>query len=209
MLLKVDSGPGKMNLNLLAKLQCLGFVLYPCVPNTTHVTQETDQMYGPFMTQFLNNLDLMVEAQLAENVTLSLQSKLVGLPMFGGIDCDTDYNVEVSAFEEGFSREKCVGAWRKVGAATEQGVTCACLLNKQIMQSVGNGADNETIFLYYSIQTANNNAVYALNQVGYDAQFLQATLITTTEEEERITEAHTVECQLALTNAKGHGGHSM
>jgi hypothetical protein len=40
-LLKVDSGPGRMNLNLLTKLRLLGFVLYPCVPNTTHVTQET------------------------------------------------------------------------------------------------------------------------------------------------------------------------
>jgi hypothetical protein len=35
--LKVDSGPGMMNLNLLARLRCLGFILYPCVPNTTHV----------------------------------------------------------------------------------------------------------------------------------------------------------------------------
>ncbi len=42
-LLKADSGPGWMNLNLLAKLRLLGFVLYPCVPNTTHVMQETDQ----------------------------------------------------------------------------------------------------------------------------------------------------------------------
>ena len=42
-LLKVDSGSGRMNLNLLVKLRLLGFVLYPCTPNTTHVTQETDQ----------------------------------------------------------------------------------------------------------------------------------------------------------------------
>jgi hypothetical protein len=94
----------------------------------------TDQMYGPFKIQFLNNLDLIVDAQLAEKVTLSLQPKLVGLPMFGGINCDTNYNVEVSAFEKAFSREKCVSAWRKVGgAAMEQGITCACLTNTQVM----------------------------------------------------------------------------
>ncbi len=46
-LLKVDSGPGRMNLNLLSKLRLLGFMLYPGVPNTTHVTQETDQNYVP------------------------------------------------------------------------------------------------------------------------------------------------------------------
>ncbi len=61
-MLKVDSGPGRMNLNILAKLRHLGFVLYPCVLNTTHITQVTDQMYGPFKTQFLNTLDLMVVA---------------------------------------------------------------------------------------------------------------------------------------------------
>jgi hypothetical protein len=56
------------------------------------------------------------------------------------------------------------------------------------------------------IQTANNNAVYALNQAGYNAQILQVTLIKKAEEEVRIMEAHTVECQLAVANLKGHGG---
>ena len=41
-MLEVDSGPGRMNLNLLARLRHLGFIFYPCVPNTMHVTQETD-----------------------------------------------------------------------------------------------------------------------------------------------------------------------
>jgi hypothetical protein len=60
------------------------------------------------------------------------------------------------------------------------------------MRSVDDGADNEITFLHYSIQTANNNVVYALNQAGYDAQFLQATLIKKAEKEVKITEAHTV-----------------
>ncbi len=71
-LLKVDSGPGRMNLNLLLKLRLLGFVLYPCVPNTTHVTQETYQNYGPFKTQFLSNLDLIVDKILTTKKSLSL-----------------------------------------------------------------------------------------------------------------------------------------
>ncbi len=62
MILKVDSGPGRMNMDLLAKLKMLGFILYPCVPNTTHVTQETDQNYGPFRMQFSINLELIVAA---------------------------------------------------------------------------------------------------------------------------------------------------
>ena len=74
-LLNMDSGPGQMNLNLLAKLRLLGFVLYPCVPNTTHVMQETDQNYGPFKTQF--NLDLIVDKRLTAKKSLSLQQKFV------------------------------------------------------------------------------------------------------------------------------------
>ncbi len=98
-LLKVDSGPGWMNLLLLAKLCMLGFVLYPCVPNTTHVTQETDQNYGPFKTQFLSNLDLIVDARLTANKSLSLQPKSMGSPLFGGVDTKTEFNVEVGSFK--------------------------------------------------------------------------------------------------------------
>ena len=49
-------------MDLLAKLKMLGFILYPCVPNTTHVTQEMDQNYGPFKMQFSVNLELIVAA---------------------------------------------------------------------------------------------------------------------------------------------------
>ena len=41
-LLKVDSGHGRMNLELLARLKLLGIILYPCIPNMMHVMQETD-----------------------------------------------------------------------------------------------------------------------------------------------------------------------
>ena len=41
-LLKVNSGPGRMNLELLASLKLLGIILYPCIPNMMHVMQETD-----------------------------------------------------------------------------------------------------------------------------------------------------------------------
>jgi hypothetical protein len=41
-LLKVNSGPSRMNLQLLASLRLLDIVLYPCILNTTHVMQETD-----------------------------------------------------------------------------------------------------------------------------------------------------------------------
>ncbi len=37
-ILKCDSGPGRMNINLLAELQASGFILFPEVPNTTAVS---------------------------------------------------------------------------------------------------------------------------------------------------------------------------
>jgi hypothetical protein len=120
-ILKVDSSPGRMNMDLLAKLKMLGFILYPCVPNTTHVTQETDQNYGPFKTQFSINLELIVAAQLRAEESLSLQPKFVGLPLFGGVDRDTECKVQVGAFYKGFKHKRCLAAWSKIGSATKEG----------------------------------------------------------------------------------------
>jgi hypothetical protein len=43
-LLKVDSRPGRMNHQLFASLKLLGIILYPCILNTMHIMQETDQL---------------------------------------------------------------------------------------------------------------------------------------------------------------------
>jgi hypothetical protein len=62
-----------------------------------HVTQETDQNYWPFKTQFLQNLEDIVDARLkAKKKSLSLQPKFVGLPLFGGVNRETVYKVEVA-----------------------------------------------------------------------------------------------------------------
>ena len=201
-IIKVDSGPGRLSLKLLSKLRLLGFILYPCVPNTTHVTQETDQNYGPFKTQFLSNLDLIVDARLAKKKSLTLQPKFVGLPLFGGVDHETELQVELGAFQKGFTRSRCLAAWKKVGAATAEGVTRACLKDKQVMLSTGGDDDDRT---RWSIQNANDLAIHALTQGGYDAQWLKATLETKCEEERPITQPNTVERQLALANARTHG----
>jgi hypothetical protein len=206
-LLKVDSGPGRMNLNLLAKLRLLGFVLYPGVPNTTHVTQETDQNYGPFKTQFLSNLDLIVDARLTLKKSLSLQQKFVGLPLFGGVDRDTQYQVEVGAFQKAFVRSKCLAAWKKVGAATPEGVTRACLDNPQVLRNISNDDGDDDSMLMWAIQAANDRAIHALKQAGYAAEYLQATLQRDADSADRpITQPNTLARQQALANARGHGG---
>ena len=47
-IIKIDSGPRRTNVELLARLQMMGVYLYPGVPNTTSVSQETDRNYGVF-----------------------------------------------------------------------------------------------------------------------------------------------------------------
>ena len=64
MMVKVDSGPVRLEENFLAEARTLGFIVYPGVPNTTAVTQETDKNYGPFKTQFTKNLKKISDAKI-------------------------------------------------------------------------------------------------------------------------------------------------
>ena len=50
-MVKVDSGPERLEIDFLAEAQTLGFIIYPSVPNTIAVTQEADQSYGPFKSK--------------------------------------------------------------------------------------------------------------------------------------------------------------
>lgn len=66
-MLKCDSGPGRMNIDLLVDLRDQGFILFPDVPNTTAVSQETDQNYSPFKGAYARNLDRVMEARVSQN----------------------------------------------------------------------------------------------------------------------------------------------
>jgi hypothetical protein len=57
-IIKVDSCPGRMELGFL-RGNDLGFIIYPGVQNTTAVTQETNQNYDPFKTQFQKIEDII------------------------------------------------------------------------------------------------------------------------------------------------------
>jgi hypothetical protein len=46
LLFKIDGGPGRLDISMLAELRSLGVYLFPGVQNTTQITQETDQNYG-------------------------------------------------------------------------------------------------------------------------------------------------------------------
>ena len=127
-----------MNIDLLADLRASGFILYPGVPNTTAVTQETDQNYGPFKMQYCKNLDAVVDERIRQGKTTNINMSQVGLIVYGGVDPETNLVVQ-SAFEAGFSRDACVHAWEKVGAAPP---TRACLENKKVLKSLGDGNES-------------------------------------------------------------------
>jgi diketogulonate reductase-like aldo/keto reductase len=53
-------GPGRKDPGLLAWCIQQGVVIYPSVPNTTRVTQEMDQVYGGFKTDYRKSLQQLV-----------------------------------------------------------------------------------------------------------------------------------------------------
>jgi hypothetical protein len=131
----------------------------------------------------------------------------VGLPLFGGVDRDTQYHVEVGAFQKAFVRSKCLTAYKKVGAATPGGVTRACLNNPQVLRNFSKDDDDDDAMLKWATQAANDRAIHALKQAGYSAEYLQATLQQGDAETDLpITQPNTLARQQALANARGHGG---
>jgi len=116
--IKCDSGPGRLNAKLLAYLRFHGFLLFPGVPNTTAVTQETDQSYGPFQSALRTNLQLLIDERIRKEKPTSLSPWIVGLVVFGGCDPETELIVR-SAFQEGFNHAQNIRAWEKVGAVPQ------------------------------------------------------------------------------------------
>ncbi|KAL7532024.1 hypothetical protein ACHAWF_009676 [Thalassiosira exigua] len=211
-MLKVDSGPGRTCKKLIASLRMLGFILYPGVPNTTAVSQETDRNYGPFKTQFRKNLDLIVQARIAAGISVSLAPWLVGLVVFGGTDPKTKLNIPIEdgAFERGFSVAACLRAWEKVGAAP---LTMKCLFDKQVRRQVGDAKDTINQ-LMRMLDEANRLAVQLLNRLGYAGDLLKATCEEVSKTKP-ISEPNTTERVVLLGKAKSHsakftttgGGH--
>ncbi len=77
-----------------------------------------------------------------------------------------------------------------------------------MLQNISNDGDDDITKLQWSIQAANDQAIYALKQAGYDADYLKATLQKgRAEETDRpTTQPNTLAQQQALANAHGHGG---
>ena len=93
--------------------------LYPCVPNTTAVTQETDRTYGKFKTSFCTYLELLVDECVTQDKSVKVQQYKLALLVFGGKDPETGL-VLPSVFEFGFGREECLASWRPVDSGMSE-----------------------------------------------------------------------------------------
>ncbi len=103
-------------------------------------------MYGPFKTQFLKNLDLIVEARLDKNKSLLLPPKIMGLPLFGGVDRETGFKVETGAFQKAFIS-------LRASSSLEKGWRCnRGWNNPQVMKSIGDGNKHTDLLTIQSKQ---------------------------------------------------------
>ena len=94
----------------------------PGVPNTTLVTQGTDQNYGTFKSFFRQNLEKLSQAIFDLDKTLMITD--LPLLVFGVTD-DGITNVACrDAFIEGFSIDANLNLWKKCGAVP---LTRSCL----------------------------------------------------------------------------------
>ena len=172
-LVKIDSGPGQSNMELLARLQMKGIILYPGVPNTTSVSQETNQNYGQFKSVYRENLENFAASRERTGKSTSANIGMIGMFVFGGIDPETG-NEYKDAFQAGFSKEQNLSAWRKVGAAP---LTRACLQDEQVRHDVcKNDEEDPMSAKLRKIQAMNNSSVYFLNSLGYNGDALMAKL---------------------------------
>ena len=103
-LLKVNSGPGRNCMDLLVEARFSGLYIFPGLPNTTSVQQETDRNYGPFKGVICQNLDAIASRCFANKVPISLSASTIGLIAYGGIFPQTGV-VCKDAVAEAFSVE--------------------------------------------------------------------------------------------------------
>ena len=109
---KLDSGPSRMNVQMLAHLRLRGLHVVPGLPNSTGKTQETVQNCGPFMGCYRTNL----HTPSGERFEVKKNVNVTDLPFlaFGGKDTETGIKL-FDAFNKSFSATNCLSAWPKCG----------------------------------------------------------------------------------------------
>jgi len=172
-MLKVDSGPGRTDLPMLAQMQLKGFYLVPGVSNTTAKTQETDQNYGPFKISFRGNIRVLAAARHQQKKQMLLKD--LALLVFGGTDSITGVVLEDS-FNKAFLQSGCLSAWNKCGAVplTRKPLEDEGIRHEAIINADGttlSDMDPEGLKLM-EIERENRVHCKFLKLLGYDSEHL-------------------------------------
>ena len=128
-IMKVDSGPGSSNIEMLARLRLLGCYLILSVPNTTQLYQETNQGHGIFKSKYRINLRKLATYRFALSKTLNISD----LALIVFVETVSEDCILVNAFQLAFSVAKNNPTWLAVGACP---VTRACLESKIVRHQV-------------------------------------------------------------------------
>lgn len=206
-ILKLDSGPGRMNIEMLASLRLKGLYIIPGVPNSTSITQETDQNYGPFKSAFRSNIRTLAQARFDKSLTVAV----IDLPLlvFGGKCSKTQVDL-VDAFNKAFSNQANLSVWKKCGAVP---LTRLPLQSNKVRQEVpveGAAAqlnakpDNPGILALKRIEDLNKFYCDVLTAHGYDGKHL-VKKAPTRSRYVGVTEAHSKERIAAIKTAKSAG----
>ena len=123
-------------------MRALGVPFYSGVPNTTQVTQDTDQNYGTFKSTFRQNLETLSQSIFDLDKTLMITD--LQLLVFGVKDDDITNVACIYAFTEGFIINEKLNLWKKCGAVP---LTRSCLLSDMVRHEVV-VEPNGTVYIY-------------------------------------------------------------
>lgn len=208
-IIKVDSGPGRKNYDKLAKFRLMGIYVIVGVPNTTAVTQETDQNYGPFKQVYYGNLETLVKFRIERNKTLTMLD--IGKLVFGCEGKEGEDPELHDAFSAGFGVEINKQCWAKCGAVplTRNGLT-----SDKVHHDIVVGADgvidleaDPTTAKMLALEQHNHVCCDALSDMGMNPSQLYSTApkVTINKIEIAVTRPMSKERILALCQAKGAG----
>jgi hypothetical protein len=181
-LLKMDSGPGRDILELIAKLRMRGFYLCPIFPNATHVMQEMDVWLGKLKTVFNRDSRPVIEVYVTNGKAMPNSEDTMGLLFFLGCIFDDDQdpkNVCENALQISTSKEKIIAVFSKIGTVP---ITRECINDKHVRHDIC-VVDGETVdaldpmTLYYiGLEAENHYDVTLLIYLGYKGDLLKAEL---------------------------------
>jgi hypothetical protein len=204
----VDGGPGRTNTEMLSSLRLSGLLLFPSgPPNTTHVLQIMDMLFGLFKTIYFQNLETLWFERLDDpNVNSTVTRNDLGLLMFGGpAGSRPESPMLQNAVEIAFSEKRIGDAWEnKLGVVP---FTRAALNDKKVRHEIvlneegeaDESIDPQSKYLE-ELRILNNTCCDILNVAGYNGELLRVKVprFDITKRQQNMTIARTKERQDAI-----------